>query len=132
MLALAPGLVRIPDVSFIRKERFPGGRLTRKPIPPIAPDLAVEVLSESNTRAEIERKLREYFAAGCILAWVLDPKKREMAVYSSPDNSQIKRGAGVIDGGELLPGFTVTVDEIFARADLDFEEDLDTTDGTAD
>src|SRR4051812_10252895 len=54
-----PGLVRIPDVSFIRWERYPGRQRPTQPIPDLVPDLAVEVVSEGNTAGEIERKLRE-------------------------------------------------------------------------
>src|SRR5262249_42865708 len=59
-LRLMGGLVRIPDVSFIRREQFPGGKFSVVAIPSLYPDLAVEVLSEGNTPAEIERKLKEY------------------------------------------------------------------------
>ena len=63
MLRLTPGLIRVPDVSFISWDRIPGRKRSNEPIPALAPDLAVEVLSKSNTKAEIERKLNEYFRA---------------------------------------------------------------------
>ena len=56
-LQILPHQVREPDVSFISWDRFPGGRLPEKPIPAVAPDLAVEVLSASNTKGEMRRKL---------------------------------------------------------------------------
>src|SRR5206468_3137285 len=71
MMRLAPGMVRMPDVSVVYWDRFPGRRVTHEPVPRIAPDLAVEILSESNTKAEMDRKLREYFAAGARLVWYL-------------------------------------------------------------
>lgn len=64
MMRLAPGLVRITDVPFISWERFPGRRVPTEPIPDLAPDLAVDVLSERNTEGEMSRKRREYFDAG--------------------------------------------------------------------
>ena len=64
LMRLAPGLVRIPDVAFISWERLPGQRVPTEPIPNLAPDLAVEVLSESNTEGEMARKRHEYFDAG--------------------------------------------------------------------
>ncbi len=70
MMRLAPGLIRIPDVAFISWERLPGQRMPREAIPDLAPDLVVEVLSTSNTEAEMARKRREYFAAGARLVWV--------------------------------------------------------------
>src|SRR5437868_12257842 len=72
MLKLAPGLVRIPDVSVILWDSLPGGEMLRGPIPPIAPTVAVEVLSDSNTANEMARKLREYFSAGTKLVWIVD------------------------------------------------------------
>lgn len=60
-LRLWPGLVRIPDVSFISWEQLPHRKIPKKPIPDLYPDLAVEVLSRKNTKAEIDRKLHEYF-----------------------------------------------------------------------
>ncbi|MGO9913858.1 MAG: Uma2 family endonuclease, partial [Isosphaeraceae bacterium] len=73
MMRLMAGLVRIPDVSFVRWERLP---VKPGPIPAISPDLAVEVLSESNTPKEMERKLREYFENGTQLVWYFDLKSR--------------------------------------------------------
>ena len=55
MMRIAPGLVRIPDVSFITWDRLPGRESPQEPIPALAPDLAVEVLSEGNTRGEMAR-----------------------------------------------------------------------------
>src|SRR5436190_1852374 len=70
---LLKGLVRIPDVAFFSWDKLPGRVLPSKPIPDLAPDLAVEVLSEGNTPAEMHRKLREYFLAGVRLVWMIDP-----------------------------------------------------------
>jgi Uma2 family endonuclease len=67
MARLAPGLVRIPDVSFISWQRVPNRRVPRVAMLDFAPDLAVEVLSPSNTPHEMERKLHDYFAAGVAL-----------------------------------------------------------------
>jgi Uma2 family endonuclease len=58
---LMPGLVRIPDISFVGWERVPNRKCPKEPIPDLVPHLAVEVLSEGNTRGEMERKLREFF-----------------------------------------------------------------------
>jgi Uma2 family endonuclease len=64
MMRIAPGLVRIPDLSFITWERLPGRESPREPIADLAPDLAVEVLNEGNTRSEMDRKVREYSTPG--------------------------------------------------------------------
>jgi len=63
MMRLMTGLVRIPDVAFISWDRLPNRRVPTEPLPDVAPNLAVEVLSTSNTPREMVRKRQEYFAA---------------------------------------------------------------------
>ena len=115
-LRLAPGLVRLPDVSFISWTRFPGRRLPREPIPDLAPDLAVEVLSRRNTEPEMARKLGEYFAAGCRLVWYVLPDDRAVRVYTGPTAVRVLREDDVLDGGAVLPGFRLAIREWFDRA----------------
>ncbi len=113
MMRLLTGLVRIPDVSFVSWERLPE---SYGPIPPIAPDLAVEVLSESNTLKEMERKLREYFEAGTQLVWYVDPRSRTVTVYSAPDQHVILDESQTLGGGNILPGLEIPLRELFDRA----------------
>ncbi len=113
MMRLMAGLVRIPDVSFVRWERLP---VKPGPIPPISPDLAVEVLSESNTPKEMERKLREYFENGTQLVWYFDLKSRTVTVYTTPDQCTILDESGTLDGGNVLPGLVIPVRTLFERA----------------
>lgn len=117
MMRIAPGLVRIPDVSFVSWDRLPGRRVPREPIPDLAPDLAVEVLSEGNTEKEMRRKVGEYFAAGVRLVWLLRPDTREADVYVAPDRMQRLGASQTLDGGDVLPGFALPVSDWFARAD---------------
>ena len=114
-LRILPRQVRIPDVCFIRWDRFPDGKLPQVPIPPVAPDLAVEVLSSGNTEAEMERKLREYFEAGTVLVWYVDPASRSVTVYTAPDQSTILDADATLTGGDVLPGFTLSLCELFAE-----------------
>jgi Uma2 family endonuclease len=116
-LKILPDQVRIPDVSFLSWDRFPNRQLPPEPIPAVAPDLAVEVLSEGNTEAEIERKLRDYFAAGVRLVWYIDPKTRSARVYTAPDHCTLVDENGVLPGGEVLPGFELPMKELFAHAE---------------
>jgi Uma2 family endonuclease len=115
MIRLMPGLVRIPDVSFISWERIPGERVGDEAIASYVPDLAVEVLSRTNTRKEIARKIREYFDAGTRLVWVIQPKTETAQVYTSPDDSRRIGKDGQLVGGEVLPGFTLSLKDLFAR-----------------
>jgi Uma2 family endonuclease len=122
MMRLSSGLVRIPDVSFISWDRLPGHRVPREPIPQLAPNLAVEVLSEGNTRAEMERKLRDYFAAGAELVWYIDPETRSAQVWTSLDDSVVVEEQGTLEGGTVLPGFRLPLREYFARVDAGLQQ----------
>jgi Uma2 family endonuclease len=113
---LAPGLVRIPDIAFFSWDRLPGRELPAEPIPDLAPDLAVEVLSQTNTEAEMKRKLREYFKAGVRLVWLVDPPTRTARVYTSPGRSRLVREDETLDGGAVLPGFSLTLRDWLALA----------------
>ena len=115
-IRLLKGLVRVPDVSFFSWDKLPGRVLPSKPIPDLYPDLAVEVLSPNNTPQEMERKLREYFLAGVRLVWLIDPHKRTAEVYTTPDAPTATLGENqALDGGAVLPGFTLPLAELFAR-----------------
>jgi Uma2 family endonuclease len=111
---LAPGLVRLPEVAFVDWKHFPNRELPAGDILDLAPDLAIEILREGNTASEMERKLREYFAAGCRLVWHVDPVTRTVRVYKDPTTFELVGVDGVLDGGEVLPGFTVSVGDWFA------------------
>jgi Uma2 family endonuclease len=113
MLRLAPGLVRIPDVSFVSWAQLPQRRIPRQPIPDLAPDLVVEVLSESNTPREMEQKLHDYFAAGVRLVWCVLPDIEEVHVYTAPDRREVLTAAHDLHGGEVLPGFRLPVRQLF-------------------
>lgn len=115
MLRLRLGLVRIPDVSFISWERIPGGELGPEPIAPLIPDLAVEVLSESNTRQEMGAKLDDYFSAGVRLVWHVDPRKRTVEVFTARDTRKVLHERELLDGGEVLPGFAVPLANLFRK-----------------
>jgi Uma2 family endonuclease len=115
MMRLAPGLVRIPDVSFISWDRLPGREVPRDAISSVVPDLALEVISRSNTGKEMDTKLSEYFTAGVKLVWYVYPEKREIHVFASPNECRILTVSDKIDGGNILPGFTADVKAIFAK-----------------
>jgi Uma2 family endonuclease len=116
-LKILPGIVKLPDVSFIGWHRFPKQRLGRRPIPTLVPDLVVEVLSETNTQAEMDRKLKQYFEAGVTLVWYIDPGSRSARVYASLTEVTDLDQDGLLEGGPVLPGFQLSLRELFARAD---------------
>jgi Uma2 family endonuclease len=114
MIRLAPGLVRIPDVSFVSWKRLPGRRIPREPIADLVPDLAIEVISPGNTAKEIERKLTEYFDAGTPLVWYVYPMDREVRVFTSPQRGRKVQGSQTLRGGSVLPGFELPLEVLFA------------------
>ena len=121
MMRLFPGLVRIPDVAFLSWNRFPNRRVPTEPLPDVAPDLAVEVLSAGNTVREMARKRQEYFAAGVQVVWEVNPNTRTVEVFTAPDQSTVLHEAQTLDGGRVLPGFTLPLQELFGELDLQGE-----------
>jgi Uma2 family endonuclease len=106
-----PDTVRAPDVSFTSKERLkPRSGTYQK----IAPDLAIEVASPGNTASDMNKKVSQYFEAGVRLVWLLYIATRQIYVYTSPTTVKILGIEDTLDGGEVLPGFSVTVREIFS------------------
>jgi Uma2 family endonuclease len=121
-LRLALGLVRIPDVAFISWQRLSGRRIPTEPIPALAPDLAVEILSSSNTPGEMARKRQEYFAAGVQVVWQIDPNTRTVEVYTTPEQSTVLRETQILAGGTASPGFILPLHELFAELDRQGQE----------
>lgn len=114
---LTVGLLRIPDVAFTSWDRLPNRRWPAAPVPALAPNLAAEVLSAGNTKAEMLRKRQDYFAAGVQLVWIIDPKKRTVAVYADVDACTVLTDADMLDGGTVLPGFQLPLRDLFAELD---------------
>ena len=83
----------------------------------IPSNLAVEVLSRSNTPGEMTLKRQDYFGSGVELVWEIDPADRTIRVYTSPTNPTTLTTADVLDGGTVLPGFTIPVGQVFAELD---------------
>jgi Uma2 family endonuclease len=116
-IRLLPERMRIPDLAFIRWDRFPGGRLPEDRVCKVAPDLAVEILSQGNTDREMENKLDEYFEAGVRLVWYIDPRTRTANIYTARHQMNTIDTSGHFDGGDVLPGFSLRLGELFERAD---------------
>ena len=108
-----PPTVRAPDVAFVSRSRLPSpeesvsfGRL--------APDLAVEVLSPSNTATAILDKVEDYLEAGTRLVWVVEPHRRSVTVYRSRNEIRLLGQGDELDGYDVLPGFSLQISEVFA------------------
>ncbi len=109
---MAEGNIRSPDLSVMRAERLPEGK------PPVqfidgAPDLAVEIVSPSEDRADLHQKLREYFESGAQEVWLLFPETQEVHRYTGLLKVEVLRGDDMLTCEALLPGFQVRVSELF-------------------
>lgn len=118
LMRLFPGIVRIPDVAFTRWQTLPTPDAHLKSVARFNPDLAVEIISASNTRAEIDRKIREYFRAGSQLVWVFDPKTDSTEVYTAPETLSRLLPSDTLTGDPVLPGFRLPLSELFADPQL--------------
>ena len=116
-LCFLPGLVKIPDVSFVSWQRWPEQSPPRRPIPTIIPDLVVEVLSDGNTSEEMQSKLQVYQQAGVRMIWYINPQSRDAICHRGVGESVCFTSSGVLAGGDVLPGFELFLQELFARAD---------------
>ncbi len=111
-LAANPDTVRVPDVAFVSAARLPDGRGPSGFLSG-APDHAIQVLSPSDRYRATLRKVREYLATGARLVWVIDPDERS-AVVQRADGTISEYGEdGVINGGDVLPGFTLNLSDIW-------------------
>lgn len=115
-LRVMPQMVRIPDVCFISWDRIPDG-IPKKGFARVAPNLAVEVLSEGNTKGEMQRKLKDYFIAGVTVVWFIYPKTETADIYLAPDRVTKVATSGVLVAEEILPGFELSLADLFAEAD---------------
>jgi Uma2 family endonuclease len=111
-----PDSVLGTDAAFVSGERMKSVENLDKYIP-FAPDLAVEVLSKGNTAAEIAGKVALYFAAGSRQVWVVNPGRRTVTVYSSPTEARPLGEQDTLDGGDVLPGFSYRLSELFGALD---------------
>ena len=110
------GNKRSPDVSFMAKERLQGLDELPDGFLEGAPDLAVEILSPSNTVAEIRGKIVEYFENGARLVWVIHPQEQYVLVYrSSQEPDRLLKSTDSLDGEEIVPEFTLPIAELFQK-----------------
>ena len=107
-----PDTVRAPDVAFVRKERIPDTGIP-KGYWQGAPDLAVEVISPSDTYVEVEDKVLDWIIAGASMVWVVNPRHRTVTVHNSLRDSTLLTEEDELNGGDVIEGFQCRVAEIF-------------------
>jgi len=103
---------RLPDVAFVAAERFPPEG-EPEGIWPIAPDLAVEIISPNDLFEKVFSKMREYFAAGVRQVWLISPEHKMVIIHRSPSQATILSEAEELSCEELIPGFRCRVGELF-------------------
>ncbi len=113
LLAVDPDVVRAPDVAFVRKERV-ALAADAKGYFPAAPDLAVEVISPGDTYTEVEEKVITWLEAGARMVLAVDARKRTVTRYRGLGDITILTEADVIDGEDVVPGWTLPVADLFA------------------
>jgi Uma2 family endonuclease len=111
-------LQRRPDVAFVSYERWP----RQQPVPDtnawaVVPNLAVEVVSPTNTANEIVTRVDEYFRAGVQLVWIVYPVVAQVYVYTSRSAISVVERAGQLEGGSVLPGFQLPLAELFEQGE---------------
>jgi Uma2 family endonuclease len=116
--ALKNGNKRSPDVSFVAKERLKGLKRPPRGFFQGSPDLAVEILSPSNTVEEIHEKIVEYFENDTRLVWVIHPDEKYVLVYHSTEPDRFLRSQDLLEGAAIVPGFSMSVAELFEEWDF--------------
>lgn len=115
-LIALPRTVRAPDVAFVRTDRIPPNAMNEARLK-LAPDLAAEILSPSETASRLDEKLADYAAANVPLVWVIDPKRRTVMVIAKDAPVRWLRDDDTLDGGAVIPEFACRVSELFAGID---------------
>lgn len=112
ILSRNPDTVLSPDLSYVSTERLPP-KEERRGFPEVAPDLVVEIISPSDTLSNATAKVMEYLDAGVRLVWLADPADHTVTVYTPDRRATVYREGAEIDGGAVLPGFSISIADIF-------------------
>lgn len=110
--------LRAPDISYVPKDQRPGGQLLSQGYSSTAPAIAVEVFSPGNTLREMEQKRVEFFEAGTELFWIVYPDRQEIEVAVKGENPRILTRVDQLDGGHVLPEFSIRVGDLFDAVNL--------------
>jgi Uma2 family endonuclease len=112
LLTTDPDTVRAPDAAYVSTARHKGVQGVAGFVP-LAPDLAVEVVSPNDSAQMIQEKVNDFLAAGTRQVWVVYPRTRTVMVHYSLSDAHVFMRDEAIDGGDMLPGFSCKVSEFF-------------------
>lgn len=107
-------LDRRPNVAFVPYDRFPDRVVPATEAWAVSPSLAVEIVSKTNTANDIQDKILDYFQHGVDLVWIIYPKTRTIQVYEGLKNIRFLDEKDTLEGGQVLPGFRLPVQDLFA------------------
>lgn len=113
ILTQNPDTVRAPDIAYVRRDKIPVTGVP-KGFWPGAPDLAVEVVSPGDTVYEVDEKIAAWLEAGTTEVWIVNPRRRTVKVHRASGETLTLQFGDYLEGGELLPGFRLHVQEIFS------------------
>ncbi|MQA90788.1 MAG: Uma2 family endonuclease [Gemmatimonas sp.] len=111
-IASDPDTVRAPDLAFVRRENVPEAGIPTGYWPG-APNLAAEVVSPSDTYEQVDAKVATWLDAGTEVVWVLNPRRRTIAIHTGSAQVRVLAATDELDGGTVLPGFTCPVGGLF-------------------
>jgi len=109
-------LQRRPDIAYVSYSRWPEDTVDSSAAWNVVPELAIEVISPTNTADEIDRKTTDYFEAGVQLVWVIHTETGHVYVYSKSHSCQLLERTDTLTGGDVLPGFELQLETLFAVA----------------
>lgn len=105
---------RLPDLAFVSNERMPEeGEVDG--IAPMAPDLAIEVISPNDVLEKVNSKIEDYFAAGVRQVWLISLRARTVSIYDSPTKVTILTEHEDLTSEAIVPGFRCRITEIFGK-----------------
>ena len=114
---------RSADIAYIARNRVPATGLPSSyddPVPAIIPNLTVDMVKRDNTPRELEMRRKDFFQAGVMLHWEIDAENRTAIAYTDWDVGTPIAQDGKLDGGEILPGFCISIKDVFSDADGDY------------
>ena len=108
-----PDTVRAPDLAFVSHASIQRWQQLDTAYFPVAPDLAVEVVSPNDRWVDLERKVHEYLAAEGLAVWVLNPAEQTVHVFQAGGLSRVLSRGDTLTGDPVLPGFSVPLADLF-------------------